>query len=58
LFVCVLCEIGWQQMMGGQRHCKHAREMGGRMMWDEYKMWSLRAKNDKSIFLLKLLQFV
>jgi len=26
----VLCETRWQQMMGGQEHFKHAREMGVR----------------------------
>jgi len=28
--VCVLCETGWQQTMGGQGRFKHAREMGVR----------------------------
>jgi hypothetical protein len=42
-------------MMGGQGQCKHAREMEGRMRLDEYKKRSLRAKKDRSIFLLKLL---
>ncbi len=50
LFVCVLCEISWQQTMGGQGHCKHARETGGRMLFEEYKKWSFRAKKERSIF--------
>jgi len=48
----VLCETSWQQTMGGQRRCKHAMEMGGRMILDEYKKWSLRAK-DMFVFLLQ-----
>jgi len=46
----VLCETSWQQMMGGQGRCKCAREMGGRMLWDKYKKWSLKAKKDKFVF--------
>jgi len=36
--------------MGGQGCCKHAREMRSRMLLDEYKKWSLRAKKDMFIF--------
>ncbi len=45
-----LCETSWQQTMGGQRCCKHAMEMGGRMSLDEYKKWSLTAKKDMYFF--------
>jgi hypothetical protein len=37
-------------MMDGQGRCKRAREMGGRMLWNKYKKWSLRAKKDKFVF--------
>jgi hypothetical protein len=36
--------------MGGQGHCKHAKETGGRMLLHEYKRWSLRAKLHVCIF--------
>jgi len=36
--------------MGGQGHCKHARETGGRMRLDKYKKRNVRAKKDRSIF--------
>jgi hypothetical protein len=36
--------------MGGQRRFKHARETGGRMLLDEYKTRSLRAKKGRSVF--------
>ncbi len=45
----MLCEIGWQQTMGGQGCCKHAMETGGRMTWDEYK-WSLKVDEDSFFF--------
>jgi hypothetical protein len=41
--------------MGGQGRYKHARETKGRILLDEYKKRSLRAKEDMSVFLLKLL---
>ncbi len=53
MFVCALCETGWQQTMGGQRRYKHSMGMGGRMMLDEYKKWSLRAKKDRSVFVIE-----
>ncbi len=46
----MLCETSWQQTMGGQRRFKHARETGGRMLLDEYKTRSLRAKKGRSVF--------
>ncbi len=46
----MLCETGWQQTMGGQGHFKHARETGRRMLLDEYKKRSLRAKKGRSVF--------
>jgi hypothetical protein len=36
--------------MGGQGRCKNASEIGGRMLFDEYKKWSLRAENNMSVF--------
>jgi hypothetical protein len=36
--------------MGGQGHFKHARETGRRMLLDEYKKRSLRAKKGRSVF--------
>ncbi len=46
----MLCETSWQQTMGGQGRCKNASEIGGRMLFDEYKKWSLRAENNMSVF--------
>ncbi len=46
----MLCETGWQQTMGGQGRFKHAREMGGRMLLDEYKKRGLRVKKGRSVF--------
>ncbi len=50
----MLCETGWQQTMNGQGHCKHARETGDKMLLDEYKKRSLRAKKDKSILIIEI----
>jgi hypothetical protein len=40
--------------MNGQGHCKHARETGDKMLLDEYKKRSLRAKKDKSILIIEI----
>jgi hypothetical protein len=39
--------------MNGQGHCKHAREMGDKMLLDEYKKRSLKAKKDKSTLIIE-----
>ncbi len=52
-FVCVFCETSWQQTMGGQRRCKHSMEMGGRMLFDEYKKGSSRAKK-RFVFIVEI----
>ncbi len=40
-------------MMGGQGRCKQSMETGGRMLLDKYKKGSLRAKKDKSMFIVE-----
>jgi hypothetical protein len=49
----VLCEIGWQQRMGGQGRYKHSMETRGRMLLDKYKKGSSRAKKDGSVFIVE-----
>ncbi len=52
----MLCGTGWQQTMGGQGQCKHSMEKGNRMLQDEYKKGSSKAKKDRSVvFGLQLL---
>jgi hypothetical protein len=47
--VCVLCEKGWQKMMGGQGRFKHAREMGVGRCWTNIKRGVQRQKEDRSV---------
>ncbi len=39
--------------MGGQERCKHSMEKESKMLQDEYKKGSSRAKKDKSIFVVE-----
>jgi hypothetical protein len=38
--------------MGGQGHYKHSMEKGSRMLQDEYKMGSSKAKRDMFVVLV------
>ncbi len=40
----MLCETNWQQTMGGQGHCKHARETKSKRLFNEYKKGSFEGK--------------
>jgi len=50
----MLCEIGWQHIMGGQWRCKHSTEKGNRTLHDEYKKGSSRAKKDRCVFIIEI----
>jgi hypothetical protein len=40
--------------MDGQGHYKHARETGDKMLLDEYKKRSLKAKKGRSILVIEI----
>jgi len=48
----VLCETGWQQIMGGQGCCKHSMERESRTLHDKYKKGSLKAKKVRFVVLV------
>jgi hypothetical protein len=40
-------------MMDAQGRSKHSIEMGGRMLWDEYKKGNSRTKKDMFVFVVE-----
>jgi hypothetical protein len=48
--VCVLCEIGWQQMMGGQERFKLANEMGIGCSWTRIRRGVRRQGSEVCVF--------
>ncbi len=58
LFVCVLCETGWQQTMSSQGNCKHSMERGSRTFRTNIKRGVHRQRRIGLLFSLHLVQIV